>query len=332
MTKPGIADAVVSICLTVSSQRSRHVRGSAEVAALLLFAMLPNEGDSQDKNICKEALAVAEADAYWSLCALLTEVKGALADDAHHGGGAGGAAAAAATASRARRGQVLLRAHDSNLAELLVVNGLAAMPASRLGAAFCTRAGFSLENCARLWDALLADPQRFALCDFIVVALLMLHRSALLRVHGDAAGMAEALLATPASTDVETLLCTALAVRALERRRRGQTGGSGRQQGSSANRTQSHGPQTDRPAHAAVLGALGTGLGNLWGRVRARGAGVVESGRTAVRCAFPQAEQALLEFQQGPAEAQQSETAEGSAHEEEMQPIQRRPTNEVEQN
>eukprot|EP00931_Biecheleriopsis_adriatica_P066320 TRINITY_DN4070_c0_g1_i3.p1 TRINITY_DN4070_c0_g1~~TRINITY_DN4070_c0_g1_i3.p1 ORF type:complete len:629 (+),score=164.89 TRINITY_DN4070_c0_g1_i3:55-1941(+) len=272
MAEPGVAEAVASVCLTVSLQRERHVRGSAEVAALLLFAFLPSE-----------CMAQAEADAFWCLSQLLTEVKGGLADDCHDGGGAGGAAAAAATASKAKRMHALLRSTDQVLAELLIAHGLCAMPASRLGAAFLTRAGFPLQICALLWDVVLADSQRFALCDCIVVALLLINRQKLLQMKGDCAGMAEVLLSSPKETPVNGLLRVALAVRALDRRRRAQAGTSS---SSGGVRTQSQPPA--RQEGPGVIRALGS----LWGRVRAKGADAIEAGRTAARCAWPQAEQA----------------------------------------
>lgn len=281
LAKPGIFDAIVSICLTQSSSRSRHIPGSAEVAGLLLFALLP---PSESEEYSKDELALAEADAYWCMCSLLHEVRGGLADDSHSGGGAGGAAAAAATTSRTKRVMFMLRTYDPTVAETLTVNGLFALPAARLGAVFCTRAGFSLETCACLWDVLLSDSnQRFTFCDFIVVALLLIHREQLIAVNGDPATMAEVLLATPRSTSLERLLCVAMALRALERHRR-HIATSGGSTGSPA-RTQSQPPEQKKTV--AVLGALG----NFFGRVKAHGAGAIESGRNAVRCVLPQAQQ-----------------------------------------
>jgi len=304
MAKPGIAEAVASICLSASAQRARHVRGSAEVAALLLFALLPAEAGP-------EAVLMAEADAFWSLAQLLTEVKGGLADDCHDGGGAGGAAAAAATASRARRCQVLLRAHDPAIAELLAAHGLAAFPSARLGSAFCTRAGFTLESCTQLWDLLLADGQRFGFCDFIVVALLLLHRADLLRSQGDAAGMAEVLLSSARKTSVDELLRTALALRAMERRRRTARAAGGQSSATSV-RTQSQPPEDRAAQGPGVVEALGS----LWSKVRVRGAGAIEAGRSAVRCAFPQVQQERGGWQ----EAGQRPLV----NEEELQPLRRR--------
>lgn len=281
LSQPGISDAVVSICVTTSSQRDRHVRGSAEVATLLLFALSPGT----------DTIVQAEADAFWCLSQLLTEEKGGLADDCHSGGGAGGAAAAAATTSRARRLQVLLREHDPMLCELLRAHGLAAMPAAKLGAAFCTTAGFSLASCARLWDFVLGDQLRFGFCDFAVVALLLLRRQELLNLKGDAASMAEALLDAPQTVAVDQILRLALAVRALERRRRGRTSSSSaRGAGTKAGEAAEQRAQSQPPAKQDGPGVLNA-IGSIWGRVRARGAGAIEAGRTAARCAFPQVQE-----------------------------------------
>jgi len=305
MASPGVAEAVVSICLAASSQRDRHVRGSAEVAALLLFALLSND--------C--SLAEAEADAFWCLSQLLTEVKGGLADDCHSGGGAGGTAAAASTASRARKGQVLLRSYDPALAEQLALHGLAAMPAHRLGAAFCTRAGFSLESCAQLWDFLLADPQRFGFCDFAVASLLVIRRKELLELQGDAAGMAEVLLAAPKTVSNEVLFRTALAMRALERRRRkklaqNKTVPSQPQGGAGGSAMRANSQPPARQDGPGVIRAIGS----ILGRVKARGVDAIEAGRTAARCAWPQAQQLQ--------DSHQSEPPAAPAVEEELQPLQ----------
>mmetsp|Transcript_22129 Transcript_22129/g.39746 ORF Transcript_22129/g.39746 Transcript_22129/m.39746 type:complete len:643 (-) Transcript_22129:33-1961(-) len=307
MASAGVAEAVVSICVAASSQRERHVRGSAEVATLLLFALLSKQ--------C--SMADAEADAFWCLSQLLTEVKGGLADDCHSGGGAGGTAAAATTASRARKGQVLLRSYDPALAELLAVHGLAAMPAHRLGAAFCTRAGFSLESCAQLWDFLLADPQRFGFCDFAVVSLLLLRRKEMLELQGDAAGMAEVLLAAPKTASTEALLRTALAVRGLERlRRRKMASGKMAMSQTKGDRASAemrpHSQPPARPEGPGVIKAIGSNLGSILGRVKGKTVDALEAGRTAARCAWPQAQQ--------PAGALQSQ----APAEEELQPLQTR--------
>lgn len=301
LSQPGISDAVVSICVTTSSQRDRHVRGSAEVATLLLYALSPG----------MDTIVQAEADAFWCLSQLLTEVKGGLADDCHSGGGAGGAAAAAATTSRARRLQVLLREHDPMLCELLRAHGLAAMPAARLGAAFCTTAGFSLASCARLWDFVLGDHLRFGFCDFAVVALLLVRRRELLNLKGDAAGMAEALLDAPQAVGIDQILRFALAVQALERRRRGRTSSSAvRGAGTKAEEAAEQRAQSQPPAKQEGPGVLNA-IGSIWGRVRARGAGAIEAGRTAARCAFPQVQE-INSRQSAPVE---------EAEAQEMQPL-----------
>lgn len=301
LSEPGISDAVVSICVTVSSQRHRHVRGSAEVATLLLYALSPGT----------DIIAEAEADAFWCLSHLLTEVKGGLADDCHSGGGAGGAAAAAATTSRARRLQLLFREHDPTLCELLQSHGLVAMPAARLGASFCTAAGFSLASCARLWDFVLGDQLRFGFCDFAVVALLLSRRQELLNLKGDAAGMAEVLLDAPRTVGIDQILRFALALRALERRRRS----TAQKAGGKAEEATEQRSQSQPPAKQEGPGVLHA-IGSIWGRVRARGADALEVGRTAARCAFPQG-------QELPNNCRQS-ALEEDVQAQEMQPLRRK--------
>lgn len=124
----------------------------------------------------------------------------------------------AGQAAQARRVHALLGAFDALLADLLAEHGLQALPATRLGVALCTRAGFRLGDCLHIWDALLADPLSFEFSHCVVVALLLLSRHELLQLRGDAGGLAEALLAAPRRVGVSTLLRVARAVCAFERR------------------------------------------------------------------------------------------------------------------
>merc|ERR1719253_872863 len=101
-------------------------------------------------------LAEAEADAFWCLAQLMTELHDSITERS--------------LAVRARNIQTLLRAYDAPVADLLQKHGQTALPAMRLGVALCTRAGFKLADCARIWDSLLADPKRFDLCDYVVIA------------------------------------------------------------------------------------------------------------------------------------------------------------------
>lgn len=202
MSKAGVEDAVVAIVLTHSWRGSRFVRSSCEVAALLLYVM------AQTKGI---GLGDAEADAYWCLSQLMAEAQDTIAAEE----------SLKVQAAQVRRSHYLLATYDPVLANLLTVYGLATLPSLRLGAVFCTRSGFSLEDCARVWDTLLADPQRFELCDHVVVALMLSRRGELM-ARDDVAGLAETLLAAPVSDregeDVASLLKIACAICAFERR------------------------------------------------------------------------------------------------------------------
>merc|ERR1719408_1200635 len=107
---------------------------------------------------------------------------------------------------QAQQIQHLLRLFDQPLAELLKGAGIVALPVTRLGVALCTRAGFSLADCARLWDALLADPKRFEFCNYTIVAVLLLSRDRLLKARTDSSALAEAVLAAPRQADMDTVL------------------------------------------------------------------------------------------------------------------------------
>lgn len=237
MKQPEVFNAVVSIAFTTAVRYSRHIRGSCDVAALLLFAL--SEGQSEE-------LASAEADAFFCLTHLINELQGTIAEDQNHEG-----------RSKVRRFHWLLRTYDPGLAELLATNNLTALPATRLGVAFCTRAGFSLEICVRIWDSLLADPRRFEMGDQAVLALLLLPvtRGRLFQQRHDVGNLAEALLAAPRTVDPEALLRTMFAICAFERRC-GQDS------------------QIPYPPQPGVLDAIANsaldGLSRVWGGVRAR--------------------------------------------------------------
>mmetsp|Transcript_49380 Transcript_49380/g.86990 ORF Transcript_49380/g.86990 Transcript_49380/m.86990 type:complete len:763 (-) Transcript_49380:65-2353(-) len=237
LQKPEVFNAVVSIAFTTAVRYSRHIRGSCDVAALLLFAL--SQGSSEE-------LASAEADAFFCLTHLINELQGTISEDQNQEG-----------RSKVRRFNWLLRTYDPALAELLATHNLTALPATRLGVAFCTRAGFSLEICVRIWDSLLADPRRFEMGDHAVLALLLLPvtRGRLLQQRHDAGNLAEALLAAPRTVDPEALLRTMFAICAFERR---------------------CGPDSQiyYPPQPGVLDVIANsaldGLSRVWGGVRAR--------------------------------------------------------------
>jgi len=197
---PGVDEAVASIAWTTAVRYGRYVRGSCEMATLLLFVM-SNEGKVGD-------LADAEADAFWCLSQVMLEMNSTIA----------AGEAVQNQAKQAQHIQYLLRLYDPVLAELLRAAGIVALPTTRLGVALCTRAGFSLPGCTRLWDALLADPKRFEFCNYAIVAVLLLSRERLLKQHDDHAALAEAVLAAPRQADMDMVLSAAYAICAFERR------------------------------------------------------------------------------------------------------------------
>lgn len=245
MAKVGVLGAVTALALTHSSRLARHVNGACEIAALLLFALSCGGQTS---------LQEAEADAFWCMCAFFDRANINTTEEF----------GLSKSADRVHR---LLERYDPGLADLLDAHGLRALPATRLGVAFCTRAGFSLADCVRLWDALLADPLRADFSDHIVLALLILSRSRLLRHEQDVGAFAEALLAAPMQVDVESMLRAATAIGALDRR-------CG--PGSAMPFPRPSTMPLDRALDGALdgtlaaLGAAQTRLSTLWGKMRER--------------------------------------------------------------
>jgi len=283
LQRPGVAEAVTCIALTCAAQQGRHVRGSCEIAALLLFVLAPGA--------TPEKLVDAEADAFWCLSELLAEVQGGFTDEAVH-------------VKRAAQVQALLRTYDPDLAETLTVLGLAALPTTRLHMALCTRAGFGLADCVRIWDSVIADPRRFEFCDYVVVALLLLSRREMMQQRRDAASVAEVLLAAPSRVPAEQLLRTARAICAFERRcgadsempfpPRPKASAEVKEAAASGRRRHSRAESAAPLAASREGGELGmvhnvkASMRKLW----AKGTGMFDVGRTATRCAFPQAQMA----------------------------------------
>lgn len=197
LTRPGVADSVAAIAFTTAARYGRHVRGSCEMAALLLFVMA-GAGSAAD-------LANAEADAFWCLSQMMFEMRGSIVDNTNQ-------------VKQAEHILYLLRLYDPPIADLLRGAGIVALPTTRLGVALCTRAGFGLADCARLWDALLGDPKRFEFCSYVIVAVLLLSRERLLEQRHDAAALAEEVLAAPRRAGIDMVLTTAYSICAFERR------------------------------------------------------------------------------------------------------------------
>lgn len=325
MALPGVVDAVASICLAASAGRARHVQGTCHVAALLLYGLAVKDMKDVTETPpppSEEALAAAETDAFWCLHKLLAEDQGVLVDDRHDGGGSASAAAANSAKVMEKRCQALLQAHDPAIAKILNRQGLSAMLATRIGAAYCTRAGFSLSGAAQVWDICLNDPRRFELCDYVVVGLVLAIRAKLLACEKqrDTAGLAEVLTTAPRTISTDTLLRTARALRAMEKRRvrlEKQASGQAGPSTARSHRARSLPPVQGGPEEAPVV-PVGAGLDafmNIWGNakdtVRSFWSDTVGSARNAVRCL--------------PKGALQK----GSVHEEEMKPLQRQSRQEV---
>ena len=249
MCTENLADAICSVAQTISAPKGKHLRGAVQVASLLIFGLLP----------ASESLEEAETDAFWCFFQLLTEMK--TGDDE------------TTRTFRARRVHELLKVYDPTLVELLDHQGLMVFVATRLGEAFCTRSGLPLESCAQLWDVVLADPQGFAFCDFVVCALLLLRRQELLRLKTDAEALAEALLALPKAVPLERALRLAKALRALEKQK-------------ALRAAKARVLQAQESPEDGVVDVMKT-LGSLFGRMRERGADALEVGRSVARCAWP---------------------------------------------
>eukprot|EP00435_Cladocopium_sp_Y103_P075050 s278_g53.t1 len=310
MSTENLSDAIASIAQTISAPKGKHLRGAVQVASLLIYGLLP----------ASESLEEAETDAFWCFFQLLTEMK--TGDDE------------STRTFRARRVHDLLKVYDPALVEVLNLGqhrdsqgdgdhqGLMVFVATRLGEAFCTRSGLALEPCAQLWDVVLADPQGFAFCDFVVCALVLLRRQDLLRLKNDAEALAEdchspviefgdifleylerlaeALLSLPKAVPLERALRLAKALRALEK-----------QKALRAKAREVHASQS-QPEDLGVMKALGS----LFGRMRERGADALEVGRSVARCAWPRSQVQEEEKVQKPVE-------------EEMKPLRRRLTDEA---
>jgi len=263
---PGIRDAVTAIAFVQAKQCSQYIPGSCEFSTVLLYAMSCGGSTS---------LEDAEADAFWCLLQLMAEMQDSIAPDA-------------GLATQVRRTHELLRTYDPPLAGILASHGLGTLPALKFGVALCTRSGFALKDVVRIWDTLLADPQRVVFCEYIVVALLLLVRRDLMLWRADLGRLAEALVAAPKCVDLDSLLRFACAICAFERR---CVPGAAH-------------PFPPRPAPGVDIldgSSLATGgldvtlasaqaqLSSLWGKVRVASSDAWEAGRAAANEAAEQA-------------------------------------------
>lgn len=191
-----MVQAVTDIVLTHARRLRKYICGWCDVAGLLLYVMARNG---------TVPLSDAESDAFWCFSVLMAEVEDTFQTSA--------------SAEQIHRVHELLRAYDPPVAKLLETHGLMNLPATRLGAALCTRAGFKLTAAVRLWDSLLADPERFEFVDYIVVALVLLRHGELTQHDDVNPQMGDLLIDSPNAFDTTTILRTAFAVCAFERRR-----------------------------------------------------------------------------------------------------------------
>eukprot|EP00913_Durusdinium_trenchii_P004056 g3758.t1 len=281
MCTENLSDAIASVAQTISAPKGRLFRGAVQIAALLIFGLLPDS----------ESLEEAETDAFWCFFQLLTEMK--AGDDEQ------------TRTFRARRVHELLKAYDPDLVEVLDHQGLMVFVATRLGEAFCTRSGLPLESCAQLWDAVLADSQGFAFCDYVVCALLLLRRQELLRLKSDAEALAEALLALPRSVPLDRALRLGSSLRALEQQKvlrmvKAQELYERRLKTleAAARATMCLGQVSHLRCRRAAKAwrsddnGMIKALGSFWSGIRERGANALEVGRSVARCAWPRAQAA----------------------------------------
>jgi len=252
MNEPGVLSAVTTVALAAVLQRGRPARGCCEIAALLFFVM---KGSREIETV--------ELEVFFCLVRVFEELG-----DEEDG---------ARMMKHADRVHSLIRVYDPALAELLTIRGIAIMPALRLGSALCTKAGFTLRDCAKLWDTMLTDVKRFEFCDCIVVAILVCCRRKLFAHRGDAGLLAEALLAAPRHLAVDSILRTAHAVSAFQRRC-----GAGSPvpfpvtQRLQSDRLRRSRGSVSRASFGLASSAVGA-VSSLWGKVVGAGTGALEA-------------------------------------------------------
>mmetsp|Transcript_28733 Transcript_28733/g.66696 ORF Transcript_28733/g.66696 Transcript_28733/m.66696 type:complete len:724 (-) Transcript_28733:111-2282(-) len=159
-----VLQAATTLALCLAQTCSHYIKGSCEMALLLLFALS-----------CGEPCRVSgiEGEAFWCLVRILQVYMG--------GDDLGSSLANCSRKARVNRVARLLGSYDSELTHFLTKHALLEPALLRLGAALCTRGCFSLDVCLQLWDCFLADPRRFEFHDHIIVALLLQHRDSLMQ-------------------------------------------------------------------------------------------------------------------------------------------------------
>lgn len=195
---PASRRALVAILFVYAQTKPdvRYVQGMNEVVAVILYVM------SADPDF-------AEADAYWCFSGLMEGIKPGFMESLDNS--AEGIHAIVGAMER------LLRTYDPELARHLHKRG---SPQFVFAFRWCTMLfaqECSLPDVVRIWDSLLADPQRFDLVIHVCVALMLSCRDRLLAAeeHGE---LASILRAAPRHADVTLLLRRSWAICAFERR------------------------------------------------------------------------------------------------------------------
>jgi len=190
----GVRQAIGNIVLIHARDSEQYMYGTCDIVAMLLFVMCADDlSDLQD----------AEADAYWCLHQLTFELSDRFSEEWRLSGQIG-------------RLQSLLRTYDPALARRLQHHGLSEMPEREFGIGLLTQSRFPLRHCARLWDFLLADPQRMQFLDYVIIALLVSSREELLE-QLFANSLAEKLADCVVHVDVVELIGHAKSICAFER-------------------------------------------------------------------------------------------------------------------
>mmetsp|Transcript_123173 Transcript_123173/g.200360 ORF Transcript_123173/g.200360 Transcript_123173/m.200360 type:complete len:392 (+) Transcript_123173:95-1270(+) len=169
-----------------------------EVAAVILFVV----GAGEDPE-------VAEADAFWCFTELVVEIKENFIqamDDSDEG-----IHALVACVSR------LLRSYDPQLARHLQEAELSPFVFAFRWCTVLFAQDATLPDVVRLWDSLIADPNRFNFCVHLCLAFVLAHREELLQIDKQFT-LAEVLQNAPRRTDFEQALRRSFAICAFERR------------------------------------------------------------------------------------------------------------------
>eukprot|EP00929_Paragymnodinium_shiwhaense_P091097 TRINITY_DN51139_c0_g2_i1.p1 TRINITY_DN51139_c0_g2~~TRINITY_DN51139_c0_g2_i1.p1 ORF type:complete len:749 (-),score=187.43 TRINITY_DN51139_c0_g2_i1:261-2450(-) len=178
----------------------RYVQGMNEVVAILFYVIAAAADDA----------ASAEADTFWCFSALMEEIKRGFMQELDHADG--GVHALVGSVDR------LLGKYDPELANHLRRHG---RPQCIFTFRWCTllfAQDLAVPEVVRLWDAFIADPQRFSMVLHVCVAAMMACREEMLSSL-DQVVLVEALRGCPRRLHVEQLLQRAWSITAIERRK-----------------------------------------------------------------------------------------------------------------